>query len=664
MAILREQPLLSVVTPVYNAEKHLPALYHSLCTQSYGDNWEWVVVNDGSTDNSGLLLKGMAKKDKRIRYEEQRNSGNPKVPRDRGIYHARGEYVVLIDADDNISTDYLSAMLHRQQETDADIVFPILQFTDVQGKSLQRLPAPHIDTSRVYTGKELVSKTIPEWEIGCNGGLYKKGVLNRLCYPKATEPLWMNSDEIDERIYMLSAQRIAFASATYYYMKWTDTITTKFSAKHFHRLVTDRQLLELASTTYGPHSPECEAMHKKLFLTWKNGIIKYVAHAAQMKEAQTYILHHLKMAYGKIDPKLLSTYYRIQYMLLNNHHAALAIFSAVYAPRFLVSSMISRIAPIYYALHWTKKKNEKAIDAQIEQSYTDEKDTGEATPCTVCIFCGNTASGGLVDRLRGAVSTFMVCKGLSADFRIYFTHPFHLEDYLVPNLYDWRIGRTELSFSRRQTQRLVIDTVIDSTQEREMQRQTMHKAIAKARQQTHVYTNAAFCYDADFGELFRELFKPSSRLQACLDSIQQAIGAAYISVSARFLNLLNDFNEENYSEPLPESEQEALLDSCMNQLNRLHVDFPRHKILVCSDSIRFLHKAMTCKYIYTIEGKISHIDNDVPQDYDYYQKTFLDFFTIAQAEKVYLLKGPGMNMSGFPLAASLVGGKPFETIEF
>lgn len=111
--------LLFVVTPVYNAMKYLPVLYDCLCAQSY-DNWEWVVVNDGSTDESGVILKEWAANDERIRYYESNNSGYAKQPRDMAVYYSSARYIICIDADDYVDADYLQKMYggyRRQRRT-------------------------------------------------------------------------------------------------------------------------------------------------------------------------------------------------------------------------------------------------------------------------------------------------------------------------------------------------------------------------------------------------------------------------------------------------------------------------------------------------------------------------------------------------------------------
>lgn len=90
--------MISVIVPVYNAEKFLTRSIESILNQSY-QNLELILINDGSVDNSGAICKQYAAKDKRIRYYEQENHGQG-YTRARGIELAKGEFIAFVDADD------------------------------------------------------------------------------------------------------------------------------------------------------------------------------------------------------------------------------------------------------------------------------------------------------------------------------------------------------------------------------------------------------------------------------------------------------------------------------------------------------------------------------------------------------------------------------------
>lgn len=90
--------LISVIIPVYNAEKYLKTCLNSIINQIY-ENLEIICVDDGSTDHSLDILRFYEKKDKRIKVYTQKNSG-PSAARNNALNHATGEYISFVDADD------------------------------------------------------------------------------------------------------------------------------------------------------------------------------------------------------------------------------------------------------------------------------------------------------------------------------------------------------------------------------------------------------------------------------------------------------------------------------------------------------------------------------------------------------------------------------------
>ena len=91
-------PKISVIIPVYNAEKFLSRCLDSVINQTH-ENLEIICVNDESTDGSLEILQEYAAKDSRVIIENQKNQGAP-VARNRGIEIATGEYIHFVDADD------------------------------------------------------------------------------------------------------------------------------------------------------------------------------------------------------------------------------------------------------------------------------------------------------------------------------------------------------------------------------------------------------------------------------------------------------------------------------------------------------------------------------------------------------------------------------------
>src|SRR4051812_10668575 len=91
-------PLISVVMPVYNCQRYLASAIGSILTQSYAD-FEFVIVDDGSTDRSREIIEGFAKKDSRVKLISRPNTGIVGALND-GVAAARGKYIARMDADD------------------------------------------------------------------------------------------------------------------------------------------------------------------------------------------------------------------------------------------------------------------------------------------------------------------------------------------------------------------------------------------------------------------------------------------------------------------------------------------------------------------------------------------------------------------------------------
>ena len=113
------QPLITVIIPVYKVEKYLRKCVESVIYQTYS-NLEIILIDDGSTDNSGLICDEYAKKDSRIRVLHQKNSGISSV-RNKGIDMAKGKYFTFIDSDDYVSLDYIEYLYNLITKYNADI---------------------------------------------------------------------------------------------------------------------------------------------------------------------------------------------------------------------------------------------------------------------------------------------------------------------------------------------------------------------------------------------------------------------------------------------------------------------------------------------------------------------------------------------------------------
>lgn len=115
-------PKVSVIIPVYNAEKYIQTTIDSILAQSLSD-WELLLVDDCSKDNSPAICKEASQNDNRIVYIRQDKNGGSATARNAGISLAKGEFIAFVDSDDTVDSIFLEKMMATAIEHNADIVW-------------------------------------------------------------------------------------------------------------------------------------------------------------------------------------------------------------------------------------------------------------------------------------------------------------------------------------------------------------------------------------------------------------------------------------------------------------------------------------------------------------------------------------------------------------
>lgn len=128
--------MISVIIPVYNAEKYIIACLNSIKMQNV--DLEVICVDDGSTDNSGKVIKEYCTSNHFVKYLYQQNAGAP-AARNNGLEHAAGEYVIFFDADDLLFPNALKNMLHSMTINSADVVMGNYDEIDEQRHFLRKM---------------------------------------------------------------------------------------------------------------------------------------------------------------------------------------------------------------------------------------------------------------------------------------------------------------------------------------------------------------------------------------------------------------------------------------------------------------------------------------------------------------------------------------------
>ena len=162
-------PKISVIIPIYNVEPYLDETFNSLLNQSFKD-YEVIVVNDGSTDNSDQIVKKYQALDSRIKYFQQKNQGQS-AARNLAMQYAQGGYIYFMDADDTIEPKTLELCYNYIQETQADFIFfdgDIMYEEDAKPITWGDYHRTHlIEERQKYAGDFLLNLMLDKWKHSC-----------------------------------------------------------------------------------------------------------------------------------------------------------------------------------------------------------------------------------------------------------------------------------------------------------------------------------------------------------------------------------------------------------------------------------------------------------------------------------------------------------------
>lgn len=154
--------LVSIITPCYNGEKYISQTIDSVLAQTY-ENWEMIIINDGSKDHSDEIVRSYMEKDSRIIFLQQPNAGSA-AARNNGIRSAKGQYIALLDADDLWEPEFLEEQIAFMKEKKAVCVCCSYRCIDENSKEILK----PVLSKQVITAKDM---TVTNY-IGCLTGLY------------------------------------------------------------------------------------------------------------------------------------------------------------------------------------------------------------------------------------------------------------------------------------------------------------------------------------------------------------------------------------------------------------------------------------------------------------------------------------------------------------
>ncbi|KAB7889784.1 glycosyltransferase family 2 protein [Poseidonibacter ostreae] len=138
--------LVSIITPSYKSERFISQTIESVLSQTY-QNWEMIIVDDVSPDNSNEIIEEYTKKDSRIKLIKLEKNSGPAVARNRAIEEAKGRYISFLDADDLWKPDKLEKQIKFMREKDCALSYSAYETMSEEGKLQNKFINPPLKLS-------------------------------------------------------------------------------------------------------------------------------------------------------------------------------------------------------------------------------------------------------------------------------------------------------------------------------------------------------------------------------------------------------------------------------------------------------------------------------------------------------------------------------------
>lgn len=166
--------LVSIITPSFKSEKFISKTIESVLKQTY-QNWEMIIVDDISPDNSNIIIEKYRTKDSRIKLIKLEKNSGPAIARNRAIEEAKGRYIAFLDSDDLWTPEKLSKQISFMQEN--DVALSYTGYYRIEEESGEIIDQIHVPKKVDYS--ELLKQNI----IGCLTAVYDTEKIGKVYMP-------------------------------------------------------------------------------------------------------------------------------------------------------------------------------------------------------------------------------------------------------------------------------------------------------------------------------------------------------------------------------------------------------------------------------------------------------------------------------------------------
>ena len=279
----------SVIVPVYNAEKYLPKTLNSIVNQTY-KNLEIIIIDDCSTDDSKKIIKSYASKDERIRpiYSEI-NQGVSKS-RNMGLRMFTGDFVLFVDSDDILTKDAVEIMIDRAEKYDGDVIdsYHLVVFEDKGKKHFfteGKIPKEDLVMGCLEDNLEVLNKATY-----ITGKIIKKELVDGLYFD---ESLSRYEDMLFEHQIKLRLKNMIFLNTiVYYYVQVSGSLINTLGEKHKAYLDSAKEIMK----NYSESSKKIKDKIESILVTnaFLTGITKVIKNDKSITENTNILINYLK----------------------------------------------------------------------------------------------------------------------------------------------------------------------------------------------------------------------------------------------------------------------------------------------------------------------------------------------------------------------------------
>lgn len=236
---------LSIIIPVYNVEQYVEKCLTSCLTQNVpSDDYEIIVINDGTKDNSLSVIERVAKEHSNIRIFSQENQGLS-MARNNGLDKARGDYVWFVDSDDWIEQNCLAEIIQKIYENDLDALTVVA--ANVYGDNIKRRMEWGMIKEKIFTGRDFAMKI--GYIVCVPFTIYRRNFLleNKLSF---MPNVFHEDSEFTPRAYYRIKKIGVYNDITYFVRQNPNSITRSVNPKKsFDLLKVARSLYDFAKST-------------------------------------------------------------------------------------------------------------------------------------------------------------------------------------------------------------------------------------------------------------------------------------------------------------------------------------------------------------------------------------------------------------------------------